>query len=712
MTTIVATSEQHPRSREASSSHAFHQSMKNSAKEPPKRPFMKKLSRTGPLVPQANSLAPPGAAFPLAPPAGCFMMPPLFAAGPMLSLPPPQQGQGAPTNPKDIIRQPNDWDVCLGDIEHPGTRAWRDVVVQAASQEPLPTEGCNVADILFQLRQKKGVNGRFLVKLKGMEGFRMATPWEVDWWTQQGFWHVVQRRQELGASNVSTMNLQMQDFSEEQLMKRAQAVAHLAAAAGVPKNLVARAHSPNQNSGSNNNAASSNSTNNNSASASGNTASTSNTGAGDAKNLSLQQVFQDATSQLQRDEWLANQSTSSHIIQKGLKAHKALYYLQPFSTVATLVWSDIFKKRYEDNAPGSKGGSSLEDRLDRARRVKEIKKLEQAEQLCIQFVQGMMRVFLEEDEDELVNEESESGTEQRKRPREEAPAVGSNAMHSSSTPNRARSQPSVAVDDDSDIANEMSNSKRRMLTHEAKTTSSQSSTSTSPNVILPDRPVVIPKARDVCFAMINHPGTKAWRETVDSLSGRADLDWSINIHHLVKAQMEMEGRSFYVCLKQEQHRNKELRNAQWCLATDDEVMQKTRQRFRDFRKPPRTERIPAKGGRNPRGSSLDDNGDDDDEEDEEDLAEVGSPVSRALSPSHLPSPSILAATMDNVVSTVNDNNGKDPLARLASAAAFAPLAKVKAGEKADASTPPNSSNKPKLPKSISKPSPLPQEVSE
>jgi hypothetical protein len=680
--------------RDTSSSSSIHQAMKNSGKEPPKRPFMKKLSRPGPTAaqPKASSVQPqPPAPFPLAPPAACFMMPPIFTGqAAVLGM---QQPQPPPTNPKDIVRQPNDWDVCLGDIEHPGTRAWRDVVVQAAAQDPLPPEGCNVTEILIQLRQKKGVTGRFLVKLKGMEGFRKATPWEVDWWTQQGFWHVVQRRQELGTASFSAMNLHLNDFpNEEQLFKRVQAAAQIAAAVTTaPKANVSHI---------------SNNINNNINNATSNLSSSVET-----KTMSLQQVFQDATSQLQRDEWLANQSTSSHVIQKGLKAHKALYYLQPFSTVATLVWSDIFKKRYEDNAPGNKGGSSLEDRLDRARRIKEIKKLEQAEQLCIKFVQGIMRVFLEDDDEEAtsINEEPSSAPlEQRKRPREESAATASKGS------GRPRGHPTIAVDEDSDHGEEGNNNKRRLVTHE-KTPSSASST-TSPNVILPDRPVVIPKARDVCFAMINHPGTKAWRETVDSLSARADLDWSINIHHLVKAQMEMEGRSFYVCLKQEQHRNKELRNAQWCLASDDEVMQKTRQRFRDFRKPPRTERQPVRGrSSSVRDSSADDDDEDDedDEEDDDNNEELESPVPQTKSQENLPSPPFLAATMDKVVSTANDNNGRDPLTRLASAAAFAPPAKVKEGEaNAEAEKETQKPSHKLLAKSTNKSPPSPQEVSE
>jgi predicted ATPase len=102
-------------------------------------------------------------------------------------------------------------------------------------------------------------------------------------------------------------------------------------------------------------------------------------------------------------------------------------------------------------------------------------------------------------------------------------------------------------------------------------------------------PVVRPKPKDICFALINHPGTRAWREKVDNLAMHIDLEWSDRVHQAVKSQLEAEGRRFLVCVKAIEGQSKGVKNKEWRTATDDEIMLKTKQRFRDRRKPQRTE---------------------------------------------------------------------------------------------------------------------------
>lgn len=93
-----------------------------------------------------------------------------------------------------------------------------------------------------------------------------------------------------------------------------------------------------------------------------------------------------------------------------------------------------------------------------------------------------------------------------------------------------------------------------------------------------DQPVV-PIPTDVCFGLIDYPGTNAWRDTLQTLSNQP---WSTEVYFAMRR--ELAGRRFLI-----------RRNTIWYLATEDEIYVKSNQRFRDAKKP----RSPRGRGRPP-----------------------------------------------------------------------------------------------------------------
>lgn len=88
-----------------------------------------------------------------------------------------------------------------------------------------------------------------------------------------------------------------------------------------------------------------------------------------------------------------------------------------------------------------------------------------------------------------------------------------------------------------------------------------------------------PARKDVCFGLINHPGTKNWRSTVDNLALQHHRKWSNETYEEVLLQLD--GCKFWICGES----SSKCRQCQdWRVATDEEISDRTKQRFRDCQK--------------------------------------------------------------------------------------------------------------------------------
>jgi hypothetical protein len=90
-----------------------------------------------------------------------------------------------------------------------------------------------------------------------------------------------------------------------------------------------------------------------------------------------------------------------------------------------------------------------------------------------------------------------------------------------------------------------------------------------------------PTRMDVCFGLINHPGTKKWRSTVDNLARQLNRQWSDKKYEQVVLH-QLKGCKFWIC--RDSGPSKCRKEQEWREATDEEIMEWTKQRFRDCRK--------------------------------------------------------------------------------------------------------------------------------
>ncbi len=98
-----------------------------------------------------------------------------------------------------------------------------------------------------------------------------------------------------------------------------------------------------------------------------------------------------------------------------------------------------------------------------------------------------------------------------------------------------------------------------------------------------------PNDRDVCFKKITHPGTKKWHEAVDLFSSNKNEfpSWQNEICDKILTHLKNECGidSFLICRNGDGKPSESTKNGNWCLAKNEEVLAKTKQRFNDDRKP-------------------------------------------------------------------------------------------------------------------------------
>lgn len=88
-----------------------------------------------------------------------------------------------------------------------------------------------------------------------------------------------------------------------------------------------------------------------------------------------------------------------------------------------------------------------------------------------------------------------------------------------------------------------------------------------------------PARKDVCFGLINHPGTKEWRSIVNKLALQLHRNWSDEVYNSVLDHLG--GCKFWIC---RDSGSKYRKDQEWRLATEEEILERTKQRFRDCRK--------------------------------------------------------------------------------------------------------------------------------
>jgi hypothetical protein len=84
-------------------------------------------------------------------------------------------------------------------------------------------------------------------------------------------------------------------------------------------------------------------------------------------------------------------------------------------------------------------------------------------------------------------------------------------------------------------------------------------------------PVIVPRPMDVCFGLLDYPGTNHWRAILQDLSDHRPC-WSTDVYDEMKRRLE-PGCRFLIC-----------RNSVWYMASEREIRLKSNQRFRDGRK--------------------------------------------------------------------------------------------------------------------------------
>jgi hypothetical protein len=108
-----------------------------------------------------------------------------------------------------------------------------------------------------------------------------------------------------------------------------------------------------------------------------------------------------------------------------------------------------------------------------------------------------------------------------------------------------------------------------------------------------------PTRMDVCFGLINHPGTKKWRSIVDNLARQLNRQWSDKKYEQVVLR-QLKGCKFWIC--RDSGPSKCRKDQEWREATDEEIMERTKQRFRDCRKQQQV--VPEGGVLRSRGRPL------------------------------------------------------------------------------------------------------------
>jgi hypothetical protein len=104
---------------------------------------------------------------------------------------------------------------------------------------------------------------------------------------------------------------------------------------------------------------------------------------------------------------------------------------------------------------------------------------------------------------------------------------------------------------------------------------------------------VVPTDHDVCFGMKEHPATQKWREAVDRFSAAPEKKWTNAMSDMVKEDLAKQDITRFLVKLPVDHCGVPCRNVPfrpcrnsneeglWVLATEQEIREITRQRFRD-----------------------------------------------------------------------------------------------------------------------------------